>query len=128
MRSGPIKSVYLSEQIDRYKSLFGGGRASFRSDLHRQGRKMAVSWRTKFVFILVVYFAGFATAVYCLAPVPADAGQNQQKSFASSIVKSDEFAQSFNQRMHRCLSFTKDMALSAGEFIRQRFDARKDNG
>ncbi|HUV41185.1 MAG TPA: hypothetical protein VMW23_05310 [Sedimentisphaerales bacterium] len=92
---------------------------------------MAVSWRTKFVFVLVVYCAGFATAVYCLAPVPADAGRNQQhqqNSFASSIIKSDEFAQSFNQRMHKCLSFTKDMALSAGKFIRQRYDARKDNG
>jgi len=85
-------------------------------------------YRTKFVFLLFVYFTGFATAVYCLAPVPADAGQNQQeKSFVSSIVKSDEFALSFNEQMHKCLNFTKDMALSAGKFIKQRFDGQSND-
>ena len=89
---------------------------------------MAVSHRTKFVFLLVVYFAGFATAVYCLAPVPADAGRNhQEKSFASSIIKSDEFAMSFNEKMHKCLNFTKDMALSAGKFVKQRFDGQNND-
>ena len=27
-----------------------------------------MGWRSKFVFVLIVYFAGFATAIYCLCP------------------------------------------------------------
>jgi hypothetical protein len=27
-----------------------------------------MGWRSKFIFLLVVYFAGFATAIYYLAP------------------------------------------------------------
>jgi len=27
-----------------------------------------MGWRTKFIFLLVIYFAGFATAIYYLAP------------------------------------------------------------
>jgi len=28
------------------------------------------AWRSKFIFLLIVYFAGFATAIYILVPVP----------------------------------------------------------
>jgi hypothetical protein len=33
-----------------------------------------MGWRSKFIFLLVVYFAGFATAIYCLAPNGRAAG------------------------------------------------------
>jgi hypothetical protein len=41
-----------------------------------------MGWRSKFIFLLVVYFAGFATAIYYLAP--SDRGQCQAASFLGS--------------------------------------------
>ena len=80
-------------------------------------------WRGKLIFLLIVYFAGFATAIYMLVSVPENrAGQPYEKSFAYSVFKSDEFAQSFNARMHKCLDFSKDAARRAGRFIKQKFD------
>ena len=82
-------------------------------------------WRTKFIFLLVVYFAGFATAIYCLTPVPENqVSQAGEKSFAFSAVKSDEFAQSFNAGMHKCLDFGKKVAWRTGKFIKQKYDER----
>ena len=88
-------------------------------------------WRSKLIFLLVVYFAGFATAIYCLAPVPENyanqttANQATEKSLVSSALKSDEFAQSFNTGMHRCLDFAKTAAWRAGEFLRQKYNDRQ---
>ncbi len=42
-----------------------------------------MGWRSKFIFLLIVYFAGFATAIYYLAP--SDRGQCQAASFLSSL-------------------------------------------
>ena len=84
-------------------------------------------WRIKFVFLLVVYFAGFATAVYCLAPVPENRACQlyDEKGFVYSAFKSDEFAKSFNTGMHKCIDFGKDAAGRAGEFIKQKLDERQ---
>ncbi|MFC1738178.1 hypothetical protein ACFL1G_03900 [Planctomycetota bacterium] len=81
-------------------------------------------WRTKLVFLLVVYFAGFATAVYFLAPVPqGQDGEFAEDSLLHSAFKSDEFAKSFNSGMHKCIDFSKDAAMRAGEFIKQKLDS-----
>ncbi len=95
-------------------------------------------WRTKFIFLLIVYFSGFATAVYCLAPVPenqSDQGyqsykgyqsyQPVERSFAYSALKSDEFAQSFNVGLHRCLDFGKDAVLRISKSVKQAYDERQ---
>ncbi|MHC4158099.1 MAG: hypothetical protein ACYSSO_03380 [Planctomycetota bacterium] len=80
-------------------------------------------WRSKLVFLLVVYFAGFATAVYCLASVPENqASQPDEKGFGYSVLKSDEFALSFNTGMHKCVDFVKDIAQQAGSFLNQKTD------
>ncbi len=81
-------------------------------------------WRFKLIFILVVYFAGFATAIYCLAPVPEEqANQTENKSLKVAMLKSDDFAQSFNVRLHKCLGVAKDAVAHAGTFIKQKIDA-----
>jgi len=83
-------------------------------------------WRSKLIFLLIVYFAGFATAIYCLAPVPENRYvQTREGSFTYSAFKSDEFAQSFNTGMHKCLDFAKDAALRAGKFIKQKYDDKQ---
>ena len=82
-------------------------------------------WRVKLVFLLVVYFAGFATAVYCLAPVPENqAKADCEEGFVYSPLKSDELAQSFNVGMHKCIDFTKDAAQRVGAFLKQKYDDR----
>jgi len=82
--------------------------------------------RGKFVFLLIVYFAGFATAIYTLAPAPENqACKSGEKSFTSSAFKSDEFAQSFNTGMHKCLDFGKEFACRMGKFIKQKLDERQ---
>jgi len=84
-------------------------------------------WRVKFIFILVVYFAGFATAIYTLAPVPdkeqsAPGGFFAHRSGHESQVTSEQFVKSFNAGMHKCVDFGKDAALHTAEFLKQKID------
>lgn len=87
-------------------------------------------WRSKLILVLVVYFAGFATAIYCLAPVPEsqDSGASA-KSFPDSALKSDQFARSFNGKMHKCIDFARDTASRACGLLKEKSDARsRQNG
>jgi hypothetical protein len=82
-----------------------------------------MGWRSKFILLLVVYFAGFATAIYALAPGASDeATAAGEKSFPQSLLKSDQFAQSFNIEMRKCLGAGKEAAQRAGAYIRNRMD------
>jgi len=94
-------------------------------------------WRIKFVFLLIVYFAGFATAIYTLAPVPenkANASANsffssktaEEKSSVFSALKSDEFAKSVNTGIHKCIDFGKDAAWRTAKLIKQKIDQRQN--
>lgn len=83
-------------------------------------------WRIKLIFLLMVYFAGFATAIYCIAPVPENqTSETCERSFAFSAVKSDEFAKSFNSGMHKCIDFGKDAALRVGKILKEKLDERQ---
>jgi hypothetical protein len=86
-------------------------------------------WRNKLLVVLVVYFAGFATAIYCLAPVRIQAaGQtepNQQKSFLQTSTNSNDFTQSFNSGMRKCLAVGSDAAVQAGEYLKQKFSNKE---
>jgi len=73
--------------------------------------------------LLIVYFAGFATAIYCLAPVSdKQPGKSSNKGFPHSAVKSDEFAKSFNIKMRECLDYGKDAAHHVGAYLKQKRD------
>jgi hypothetical protein len=78
-------------------------------------------WRSKFIFLLVVYFAGFVTAIYCLAPV-FDGCSRSDKGFAHSALKSDEFAKSFNVKMHKCLDYSKGAARRMNAYLKEKRD------
>ena len=79
------------------------------------------------IFLLIVYFAGFATAIYCLAPVPAEYQQNEtEQTFACSVLKSDEFARSFNSGMHKCVAFTKDAVQRAGDYLKEKREQKRN--
>ena len=82
-------------------------------------------WRTKFIFLLIVYFAGFATAIYTLAPAPESrARQPREKGSAYSAFKSEAFAKSLNSGMHKCVDFSKDAALRTAKFIKEKMDQK----
>jgi len=84
-------------------------------------------WRIKLIFLLIVYFAGFATAIYCFGPAPeGQASGTSERSFVFSSLKSDEFAKSFNTGMHKCIDFGKDAALRVGEILKQKLEERRN--
>jgi hypothetical protein len=82
----------------------------------RKKKPIIRSWRNKLVLLLIVYFAGFATAIYCLAPVPNRTGEG---SFADSALKSDEFAVAFNEGLHKLIDFGKSAALHTADLIKE---------
>jgi len=80
-------------------------------------------WKAKFVFLLMVYFAGFATAIYCLLPAPE--AQMGEESSEHSAARA-EFAQSFNVGMHKCLDVAKDISVEVSRLIKQKLDQRAE--
>ena len=77
-------------------------------------------WRAKLVFMLIVYFGGYATAIYTLAPAPENnkasasaessffqsmKAQAEEKSSVFSVVKSEKFKESLNSGMHKCFEY-----------------------
>ncbi len=82
-----------------------------------------MGWRTKFVSLLIVYAAGFATAVYCLAPTPDPTSQPPlQLAQLGSALNSEKLVKSFNSGMHKCIGFSKEAALEAAKLIRTKLD------
>ena len=96
-------------------------------------------WRAKLVFLLIVYFGGYATAIYTLAPAPENKArasaessffrsikaQAEEKGSVFSVVKSDEFKQSLNSGLHKCFEFSKEAAWQTARFIKQKIDERQ---
>ncbi len=71
--------------------------------------------------MLIVYFAGFASAIYMLAPAPeGDVHQSFSKKSPLADFQSEEFVKSFNSGMHKCLDFSKVAALRTAEFIKEK--------
>ncbi len=86
-------------------------------------------WRSKFVWLLIVYFLGFATAIYFLAPVSEDyAADCERDGFVDSVLKTNDFATSLNTGMHKCVDFVKDTAKDLGDFIKQKVSETRTSG
>lgn len=74
-------------------------------------------WRCRFILMLIIYFAGFVTAVYYLAPRRADAHQVQT---ACTSATSQAFAIEFNGHMQNALDFGKRAAVRTGDVIKEK--------
>ena len=83
-------------------------------------------WRTKFIFLLIVYFGGFATAIYMLAPTPEGDVHQSNKISAMADFQSEEFVKSFNTGMHKCLAFGKDTAWRTAEFLKEKLKEMRE--
>ena len=77
-------------------------------------------WRSKFIFLLIVYFAGFATAIYALSPTPP--GQGGESGILDKDFQVSEFAKSFNSGIHKVIAASKEAAQQTGKFLKQKFD------
>jgi len=82
-----------------------------------------MGWRTKFVFLLIVYCAGFATAVYCLAPTPEQGeGQSLQLAGLPGAIKSEVLARSVNSGIHKCVDLGKEAAAELAKRIQKEIE------
>jgi hypothetical protein len=82
-----------------------------------------MGWRSKFVFMLVVYFAGFATAIYCLAPAPeGQKGTPRGKGLFGPALNSDKIVLSVNSGMHKCVDLGKEAAARAAQMIKEKVE------
>jgi len=83
-----------------------------------------VGLRTRFVFLLFVYFAGFATAVYVLSP-SSEAGDSGQS--IKNVLNSGQFAEAVNTGMHKCMDLGKDIAGRASILIKEKLEEVQAN-
>ena len=72
--------------------------------------------------MLIVYFAGFATAVYFLAPVDEEmtASGNSGESYMQRQFDTEQFAQITSARLHEFFSFAGDKASEVSELIKEK--------
>jgi len=65
-------------------------------------RNVVKGWRSKLIFMFLLYFAGFATAVYFLAEPPnATDGQISGQISINKNFESQKFIESFNSGLHK---------------------------
>lgn len=73
--------------------------------------------RRKMVFTLIVYCAGFLTAIYFLAPIDQ---ANENGEIANT--KTEEIATKVNTQLHKYVGVAKDAAKDLGVFIKEKID------
>ncbi len=77
-------------------------------------------WRSKFIFMLIVYFAGVASAIYALAPTPQ--GDDSKGGVLNTDFEVSSFAKSFNSGLHKAIGAGKEAAQHAAKFLKEKFD------
>jgi hypothetical protein len=86
-----------------------------------------MGFKGKILTVLIVYFAGFATAIYALAPVNPKYVTPQETqgpaSFPQSFTKSDRFAMAFNSKMRKCIDTSAEAAAKASEKFKNKSPA-----
>ncbi len=78
----------------------------------------------KLIRLLIVYFAGFLTAVYFLVP-PEQQGPKSAVGSVAQIeqpVSKTEILQSVSNGLHKCVDVTKEAAKDVGAKIKQKID------
>ena len=77
--------------------------------------------RSKLILLLIVYFAGYATAVYTLAPAPKGLGcDSGQDDCALSAIKSGQFTGSLNSAIRKGIDLGKTAAVRAAKAVKRK--------
>jgi hypothetical protein len=92
-----------------------------------------LGWRGKIVKVLVIYFAGFATAIYALVPGSADQNQGlyaaeKNSNSIVSFLKSDDFAISFRKQIDRSITLGKVVTCKLGDLLREKYSINVQTG
>jgi hypothetical protein len=90
-------------------------------------------WQRKLLFTLIVYFAGFGTAIYVLAPAKQPSSSPDQPAAAVRVARgagiSTEDAAKLRETMYRGVNKLKDFAeeqtVRAADFFRRRLDQQQ---
>ncbi len=97
---------------------------------HLEGRILVKGWRSRFIFTLLVFFAGFATAIHTLAPAPDDETTATERYSAKTSPEwkfnSEEFVEDLNSGMHKALEFGKKAAVRTGKVLRKKVKEMRD--
>ena len=87
-------------------------------------------WKRKLISTLLIYAAGFVTAIYLLAPPLQTTNENtqsdyfesesssSQEKFANSVPNIGKFIQVFNTGLHKCVDFGKGASRRITKFIK----------
>ena len=78
---------------------------------------------------MTLNFAGFATAIYSLAPSYDEAPSGKKSELQSNKIssKSEEFALKFNFGMRKCLSFAEEKASEIGQAVKVKLSEKYDD-
>ena len=84
------------------------------------------NWRGKLIMALIIYFAGFATAIYFLAPVTETGGEPAKVTRSrESNSETQQFAIAFNGKLKQALSFAEEKAVEIGQVIKTELAERQ---
>jgi hypothetical protein len=79
-------------------------------------------WRGKLLMALIFYFAGFATAIYALAPAGSEGDQvrgfTQRAQASMNQIDTERLAQNAKAGLQKFVCFAEEKAIQAGELIK----------
>ncbi len=79
-------------------------------------------FRGKILFTLVAYFAGFATAIYFLAPVDAEAMEIKEETlgvdYSERKFDTDAFSQKTSVELHKFVNFAEGKASEVKRLVK----------
>lgn len=85
-----------------------------------------MQWRGKILFAMILYSAGFATAIYVLTPSNLQAADSQdctqEQATERTGMESQAWAASVRVGMTKAMGFAEEQALSLAEKIKTRMD------
>jgi hypothetical protein len=88
-----------------------------------------MGWRAKFVFLLMIYAAGFVSAVYFMTP-PTQEGSGfsfVDKVKRDTAFQPEELVKSINVGLKECAGMSKKVANHTSVFIRQQLKERQQS-
>ena len=81
--------------------------------------------KIKLIFSLIIFFAGYATAVYTLMPAPDESLCADGTSLNASAFQAGEFTNFLNSSIHKCIDISKEAASRTAELIKQKIKERQ---
>ena len=89
-------------------------------------------WRSKLLLTLIVYFAGFATAIYALAPaegrsVTFSSETAEQQGPVLAGIQTDKIVHLVDAGMKKAFSFAEEKSLAACKLIKDKLAEQRQS-